>query len=78
MNLTDNHKMVLVIALSLSFVTNSIIHVWSRNQRPADDVVKIEASRIIPNKYEEAKKCKDDGGEGVYNFDGKYLSCKFK
>lgn len=72
--MTNEHKMVIVLAASVSFLVCSIMFTWSRTlMRSADDVVKIKQAETP---VESAADCAKNGGRPQYNYDN-YTVCKY-
>jgi len=71
--MSENSKMIIVIAACLIAVFTSFMHVYSRTlQRSADDLVKIKSV-----KFNENLDCVNKGGKPQYNDFGEYYTCHF-
>ena len=77
----DLRKLIILVAISISFLLNSILFGWEATRRNADDVAKINQSYQYTGERvsleEKIKSCLDGGG--LPNYDGGTFSdCKKK
>ena len=67
---------IVVTALSLSFLVNTIMFTYEATRRSADDLVKIESVKVQDDT--KARVCKEQGGETRYSLDGAFIGCIYK